>query len=838
MAGKWFDPSGRAWTTFVGLALVVMANSTVRLRAQETPIELDLTLEGEEAETEETTIDLESSLDQDVDEPDTSDAAGTSDERPLLILESTPDERETTIAAPTPAAPTPDASSPEAQTPGQKLESDFKDFLQLAVMGRFDEADAFAQSLLAHPSLSPELTAEGANQLVTLTNKYNKSLEMLNILVNKAGIGDNAASVMRLIDESFRRQRMNPQRILANIELLNGSPMERKVALDRLIDSGEYAVPWMLETIENADKKELHPFVIRALPLLGNRAVNPLIVGLRHEDANIRAVAATVLGKIGYPRALPWLQKHASDLEENIAVRNAAAEAIHLIVVNDPASREMSADALFADLAEQYYADADSLRPDPREDRANVWFMRQGVLMPIEVPRDIYRFVMCMRCSEASLELAPSRTEMAALWLAANLKREAAIGLDVESADPVENGLDLTRPGNFPRSLYFARALGARVGQFTLHRAVNDLDREVALGVIAGLQDNAGPAALVEPADPRGLSLAAALDFPDLYVRIRAALALGRALPPMMFRGAEDVVPVLASALNLKGDRFYLVVEPDDGSRRVLVDGLSSAGAGVIAAKHLTQALDDAHRELMHLDGIFLSSDMDTPSVHDAIRQLNQDTRFSLAPVVVLIKRGDALMAEQVRAMDARVGFVLDSSETDTMDAAIVGHLLEETADIADAYQHEPFTPERGLELALASARTLRLIAESNATPFDTRPAQQDLIRALTYNAEELQIAAAAALALIDSPEAQQAIATFALDPGQTESLRIAMFGSLAESARRFGSELRDDQVKELTAQGMNDPNLTLRTAASKALGAMNFPTEVSADVILAQPEP
>ncbi len=829
MTMKWFDWSSRVWTLLLGLTLLLWGASPLSLVAQDGILDLSLELDDEEDEPAEDPDEADVSVDLLLGgDSNASDIAADSP----LILE--PDEND---SGPAPAPTAPQGST--ADTPQKQLEEDFKDYLQYAVMGRFQPADAFAQSLLENPLLTPKLTQEGADQLVALTKKYERSEEMLRTLVSRAGIGENAAEVQRLIDESYRMQRMKPELILQNIRLLAGSPMEWKVGLDRLRDSGEYAIPWMLVTLADAEEKDLHPFVIRALPQLGKRTVEALIVGLQHSDPNVRAVVAITLGKLGYPRALPYLKKHTLDLEENVAVRDAAAASIQMIVESDPGARELPADILFAQLAERYYADAQTLRPDPREDRANVWFMQRGVLSPIEVPRDVYRYVMCMRTTEESLALAPNRVSVAALWLAANLQRESALGLDVESGEKPNGEVpDNTRPPNYPRSLYFARALGPRICQLTLRRAVTDLDRDVALGAIAGLRENAGPAGLTSAADPEGLSLAGALAFPELYVRIRAALAMGRALPPMAFRGAEQVVPVLASALNLKGDRYFLVVEPDERVRRAIVDGLGAEGISVISGDRLPQALDRAHAEFSHLDGLILASNMSTPSVYDAIQTLNEDTRFSLAPIVVLIKQGDAIKTDPIRELDPRVGLVLDASVGQDIDPGVAEALLDEQTRVAERYQHQSISPELGLELALEAAHTLRLIAESGRTPFDTGRASRELIQALTYDSEELRIAAGRSLALIDDPKAQQAIATLALDPSQSESLRIAQFDALSESARHFGARLMNDQVTALMEQGMNEPNLALRTAAGKALGAMNLSVAESAQIILAQPEP
>ena len=59
------------------------------------------------------------------------------------------------------------------------------------------------------------------------------------------------------------------------------------------------------------------------------------------------------------------------------------------------------------------------------------------------------------------------------------------------------------------------------------------------------------------------------------------------------------------------------------------------------------------------------------------------------------------------------------------------------------------------------------------------------------------------------------------MPPGQTDSLRIAAFGSLAESARTNGNRLESSQIDELVRVVNEEPDLTMRTAASQEEGPL-----------------
>lgn len=712
------------------------------------------------------------------------------------------------------------------------LEAEFADYLHFALMGQFEVADTHAKAILNREDVNP-LGKETAAKLLVISEKYKNSVETLLVIINNTPISDNAKKILELVREAHRLARMEPERIIANIRRLAGSPVQQSVGLERLRESGEYSVPWMIDMLGKAKEQSLHPFIVRSLPLLGKKAINPLVEALAIPEPAVRGVVAEALGRIGYPQALPYLARLAADPQANAAVRQAANAAIKRIVTADPAVRQRPAAELFRELAEQYYRNIESLRPDVREPKANVWFVRDGFLTPVEVPPEIYQFVMCMRAAQASLALQPDQAGVVALWLAANINREAALGLDVTSEDQVESA-DATRPKDFPRSIYFARTFGPVYCQLALARAIQDRNPQLALGAIAALNVTAGPAAMVEPG-PDGASLAAALRFPDALVRIRAALALARALPQKPFRDADQVVPVLASAVQLTGKKNYAVVEPETTLRERLHQELTTAGATVVAAGSFNAALDQARRSMTHLDGIFLATDVDRPTSVEAIRALAGDPRFALTPVVLLVKSNDNLKADRAAEIDSRVGRVFYVGES--AEAKLTEQLLARRNQVAVKYGQRDLSPELSLSLSLEAAGALRSISVNRSPVLDSRGAEGALAAALASPSEELRVAAAAALSLINSPPAQRAIAAIALSGDQTESLRKAAFGSLAESARRFGSLLEPAATQKLIEQAVGEPNLALRTAASQALGAMSLSGKPVAQIIVAQPQ-
>ena len=62
--------------------------------------------------------------------------------------------------------------------------------------------------------------------------------------------------------------------------------------------------------------------------------------------------------------------------------------------------------------------------------------------------------------------------------------------------------------------------------------------------------------------------------------------------------------------------------------------------------------------------------------------------------------------------------------------------------------------------------------------------------------------------------------------------LRIAAFGSLAECAKAHGNRLENAQVAQLVEIVQSEPDMTLRTAASKALGSINLASSQASVII------
>jgi len=718
----------------------------------------------------------------------------------------------------------PPENAPPIQVPADAtVESLFVDFLHYARMGRFAAADAFAKALLAHPELDPV-------DVLNAANKDKKSVETLLMIIKNSSIGDSASAVLELIERGERQQRQEFQRIKDNIDRLGGDPQQEFIATRHLMESGEYAIPPMIQTLLDSSKSRLWPRVISALPKIGKEAVNPLVMALPVRNSDVRLNVIHALGEIGYPQAIPYLRRLMVAASAPTEVKDAAGRAVARIETITGRGFPGTAEEQFYRLAELYYDEDQTVRSDPRLDEANVWYWDDDAqaLRRVVVLQRIFGPVMSMRTAQDAILLRNDYTEAIALWLAGNIRRESRLGMNVESGDPDETGdPDPTRPAVFPRALYFMQTAGPRFAHLVLERAVGDTDARVALGAIEALRVTAGEASLVGSEDVKQ-PLVQALRFPELLVRIRAALALGAALPKHPFADSQFVVPVLAAAVGQVGGEQVLVVHPDENDLNRIAGALRSGGRDVIAETSFYRALQRGRTEFQSLAALFLSTDIADPGVKAAIAEFRSEFTYAKTPVVLLIGARDSLAAKDLAKADPYIESV-DASATAGLEAA-----LERLRERGGQTQLDS---DLAFALALEATETLRRIAVDGRTVYDFAVAEAALIGALSSSDERLQITAASVLALARTPTAQRAIGHVALDPGNSLTLRIAAFGSLAESAKNNGHALEDAQTAEFVRIAREEADLTIRTAASQALGAMNLATNRASEIIRSYPE-
>jgi hypothetical protein len=411
---------------------------------------------------------------------------------------------------------------------------DWNDFLHYLKIGRLDLAKGYAKTLLESnpdPLELLELARENRPGYAILKRAHETSAD--------AELAELSGQVLAIIEKGRFMRRSDPQIIVEEIRRLSTTERGWLIAVKRLQDAGEYAIPYVLDAMEQAmadeARQEELSAIIKALPEIGRPAIRPLAAALQTGDAEMKVEIIRALGKISYPQALPYL-KYIMENSDAPELRQAAAESIGKI---DPAAAQASAAELFFRLGERYYYHADALAPAADANFANIWFWDAdaGQLTRAEVAKDYFHELMAMRCCEWSLKSDSGFGWSIGLWLAGFFKAEAT-GLEM----PAYFG------SGHADAMVYATTAGPEYEHLALARAIKDGNADVALGAVEALAVTAGEKSLlfaVGSVQP----LLEALTFDDRAVRYSAAIAVASAGPRQGFAQSETVVRHLAEAL-------------------------------------------------------------------------------------------------------------------------------------------------------------------------------------------------------------------------------------------------------------------------------------------------
>ncbi len=180
---------------------------------------------------------------------------------------------------------------------------------------------------------------------------------------------------------------------------------------------------------------------------------------------------------------------------------------------------------------------------------------------------------------------------------------------------------------------------------------------------------------------------------------------------------------------------------------------------------------------------------------------------------------------DQAVQFQAALALALSKPRNSFAGQDVVMSLLGKALKQADKAEAAPW--------ALRSAEAIRKVGQRSDVVYDLRGVVAPLAGALVSPGEELQAAAAGALAVIDSEAAQQAIVAKALTSDAGEKIRIVCFDAASESARRFGNRCTTSQTKALVKLVTSKGSPKLLQAAAKLLGALNLPSEQMPQLIL-----
>ena len=624
------------------------------------------------------------------------------------------------------------------------------------------------------------------------------------------GLKGPAGELAAVLDKGRLALRADQAFIEDNIRRLIVNERAYTLAVGRLRQSGELAVPLMLSYLRSPERAEFHGAIRRALTDMGKSALSPLLASTQMKDTAVLATVVTILGDMGYEPAVPYLLRLASNPETGSSVRTAAAAALAKLGSVSPAP----ADAYLA-LGEKFYYDNSMITAElSQAPVAYVWNWSEGAgLTKKDVPPAIFNELMAMRSAEYALSLDQGNAAALSLWLAANYKREVELP---------EGAADSTRADGQPSGHYYGVAAGSRYLNDVLVRALKDKNSPVALKAIMSLQEIAGSTNLFTAGATTPLS--DAMGFPDRVVRFEAAYAIASALPAQSFASSDRVVPILAEMVGQTGTPGIVVVASTEAEVSKLIEALKGQGFNVVGATTPEVAVNKSTM-IPSVDAVVVTEDVGLAAVDSLLAIVGSSPRLGLAPKVIVTKTSQSPFASRAAA-DNLVNLV-QSDDGSSLKAAI------ETARARGG--SNPLSVEAATAGSLRSLALLEKLSVAKIPALSLEAAKPTLIAALDDARPEVIMKAASVLALAGGKDGQTAIFTRAMAAGTPDDLKVSLLNSLSQSAKTFGNELTTDEIVALDVVVGTAENLAVRSAAAETRGALNLPPEEAKSLILKQ---
>ncbi len=429
----------------------------------------------------------------------------------------------------------------------ETLEENWNDFLHYTVIGRLDLAEGFGQKIVHSEPDSLELLE------LSESNPRGYAI-LLRVQDSNIPLGKLAGRMLDIIEQGRYLRRTEAKIIVEEIKRLSSTTRGRIAAVERLKNSGEYAIVYMLDAMANPERQEELPNIVWALGQMGRASIRPLVAALQTNNVAIKGEIIKALGEIRYPQAAPYL-KYIIETSESKQLRGLARKSIGQI---DPTMGKLPAAELFFSLGESYYNHADSLAPAADYEYANIWFWDTAGrrIVRLEVDKRYFNELMAMRACEWALKADMNIGKAISLWLTAFFKSEST-GLRMP---------EYFGAGHADASTY-ATTTGVEYLHEALSRAIKDKNAFIALKIIKALEKTAGEKSLfygVGTEQP----LVQALSFDDRAVRYSAAIVIASACPKEQFDQSVLVVETLIEAIQAKPTEDWDQASADSYAQR------------------------------------------------------------------------------------------------------------------------------------------------------------------------------------------------------------------------------------------------------------------------------
>lgn len=694
-------------------------------------------------------------------------------------------------------------ASPEVKAEsGAKPISDtdlLKDFIHYIRIARYDVAGSVGRELLSRNPAPRDFV-----KLVDSAGETARFDESVGRAMRVASLEPLAGAMYKLYETGRLEAARDPKEIAENIAKLTGTVQGRIRASTRLKVAGEYAVPQLLTALMDRDNSALRSESQRVLVDIGSQAVIPLATAMVHADPAMQERLADVLGLIGHRSALPFL----ADVRMSSTIPNVKAAAERAIGRIDSGALGASVSQLYVQLANRYYSQSRDVTSFPGEEFQLVWsYSPSSGLTMTGIRSSVFHEAMAMRLAERALELDASNEEALVIWLASNLRRE------IQQPEGYDNP---AYPNTRRDAMYFAVTAGAGPSQGVLARAIDAKDTLLARLAIQAIEKTAGSKALTASGAFGGTAsrqpLVEAMTYPNRRVQYESALALGASQPSGAFSGSDRVVPTLAAAVRDASSKFAAILARDNEQYQAVRKILEADGYVVLSRGATLAELAGPIAEVPAVD-LLIAIDPNPSEFAPLVSEVRGTTRTAATPILALT------IAEAYP--DLRRRYETETSVAVRPLSIAPEQISKSASDLVMAASGGPIGADEAQAYAARSLRTLRDLALTRNAILPVEEAVLPLIKSLGETTGDIRMNVAEVLTLIPQQRAQAALMDAALATSGNE--RVQLLGKVAGSAKRFGNQLDERQVRRvLELAKSNDPAES--TAAAALAGSLSLP--------------
>jgi hypothetical protein len=698
------------------------------------------------------------------------------------------------------------AQTSPAATKAADNASILSDFIHYTRIQNYDLAEAMGAELIGKKLTNAEFVSlvEASGDIARFEETSQRAMRVTQL--------EKIAAAMTKSYETGKLERArNPEQVAKNITLLTGSDRGRRLAEERLVFAGEYAMPQLLEAFLDRSNPTRQAAVQRVIVSLGRLAVIPMCTALTKVSPVQQEQIADVIGLIPHASSLPFLRDVAETTQSD-AVKKACVGAMARIGADGAGSDRA---ALFNQLAEAYYAQRSDVTSFPGEDNQLVWSYEPSASPPLvmsAIRTPVYHEAMTMRFAERALQLesvsgGPTASTLS-LWVAANFRRE------IETPAGYENPAYPTKGDAARRSAdYYAAASGAEVAQRVLARAIASRDTQLARKAIAAVEHTAGGKDLWSSggSDAAATPLLAALTYPNRRVQYEAALALAAAQPTTAFPGSDRVVPTLASTIRNATTMYAIVIANEPELYQSVRSTLNKMGYTVLPQARTLADLAAPLSEAPAVD-LVVTAGIRGENIATALTDVRGQSKTLATPALVL--------TDESSYTDLRRRFASDSLVAIRQSGIGEAAITETVKQLVESSSGGAISEAEAASYSSRSLGSLRDLAVSGNTVLNAGDAATALIGALPNVKGAARLQVAEILSRINQDRAQRAIMAAAL--ASTDADRIALLGLVSDSGKRFGNFLEAGQISRLTELATKGADAEA-TAAASLIGTMKL---------------